>query len=431
MQSPMPHRTSTSITLSARSLIIGMLWHMTRQLPHAPEDEIPSDIITFDHQSGLPAGMTFCQPATAFWPHFGQKRHFRSRRLDVEVLVPTIAEVLEAVGKIDDASDFLKAVGLNNNVIAQLGIADGSLPSLSAFFGHRPLRGQDRQQYFREDLDRLFAFEGLSAESQRQHIELLRVVFAHNNLRYCSLVGHVHRGVDQAHQELRAVVQDMPTAFARVLFGVVAQTSKLAYKFFLGKSCREVEEQTQEFEYFTRLWGRFFQIYYWEDEPPITSPTREFLPKGLWPFLGEMEEVLNGDQNVEEEPQRDLDLDDEEEVPEDDPRIDQDRFEFYRQLGCKRVVRPKGWFEGRGYVAYLIKTKSGRPVAVLDCNQYGNAAYLFWMRQDADEHMWLTQAQDTKREVLTKAGTHGHTFIRRFIHCTGWELRVTNWVNDN
>jgi hypothetical protein len=94
MKSPAPRRTSVSINLSARSLVIGMLWHMARQLPHAPEDEIPSDTINFDQQSGLPAGMTFCQPANAFWPHFGQNRHFRIRRLDVEVLVPTIAEVL-------------------------------------------------------------------------------------------------------------------------------------------------------------------------------------------------------------------------------------------------------------------------------------------------------------------------------------------------
>lgn len=161
--------------------------------------------------------------------------------------------------------------------------------------------------------------------------------------------------------------------------------------------------------------SELFKLYYWEERINLPDSVRRLLPPGFWP------QALREETRAFELGER--------EVLHNDRRIDPARLAFYvDELGCRKVLETKGWFHDRNYVAFLLRTASGDRVAILDCAEVGNAAYLFYIgRQVEDRDRWTKDAVRSKWELLQTGGPCG-TFVRRFIHSAHWRQQVRQYL---
>lgn len=104
--------------------------------------------------------------------------------------------------------------------------------------------------------------------------------------------------------------------------------------------------------------------------------------------------------------------------------MDLGRFEFLKNLvTLERTiqVRALGRSKKNGYWAYIVRTKSGARLALLDTPLKENALYVF----DADVEGWETVARQTKQKVRSS----GHAAFReRIPHTPTWQKRVCELV---
>jgi hypothetical protein len=122
------------------------------------------------------------------------------------------------------------------------------------------------------------------------------------------------------------------------------------------------------------LYAELFVKYYWEGAA-IPVPEHPGIIRYLPPSPGERHE---GENWTPVDPPID--------PPEDDaavvipPAEAGKRFQFYQRVfGCKVVVRPRKLFgkEEHNYFGYLVKTRKGNWLLIVDCDKAGCAAYIF------------------------------------------------------
>jgi hypothetical protein len=364
--------------------------------------------ITFDDEDGLPAGTSVTAPATKFWLRFGQIVYLHHRsRFTVAVQVPSLTFMLQM------ASTWENAAGL----LHSLDEPTEGIERFIELFGHPGVANPDSANN-RPDMQRLLEFERLTLDEQTRGIRILRWLYAHTALMFALN--------SFAEQQFTASDQ-------RYAQSILYWLMNAPFSYFRRRFQRTVERQREQVPYYLGLWGRFLQIYNWEEEAVLGTPIGEFLPPDLRPVIGRGGDIVTPDPEPESQPQIELDLDIEtgEEVEPTDPAVHPDRWAFYQSLGCNRIVRPEGWFGHRRYVAYLLRTPGGRKLAALDCNTPANAAYLFWVSQEGvPRTAWARHAQLSKREVLQRQGEQGFTFDRRFVHAGDWQNRFRRWFND-
>ncbi len=205
-----------------------------------------------------------------------------------------------------------------------------------------------------------------------------------------------------------------------------------------------------------KFWQVFFDTVYWEEQfVPADGVPSAFLPRGgRGEEEGQLEDPIEDDVPGDnppgeavadvpaedgavivaeavpvEEPEPELEVG--ELINDDDPRLQTDRAEDYRQMGCKIFVEPTGpIFEDgdNGYFGALMLSALGVPVVAFDTNEPDNAAYLGYAKLagDANGTAWVndfTRRKDAARRSLR--------FIRRFYHVFTWTRNVKNWLENH
>ncbi len=118
------------------------------------------------------------------------------------------------------------------------------------------------------------------------------------------------------------------------------------------------------------------------------------------------------------------------------------RFEFYQRIfGCKVVVRPRKLFgkEEHNYFGYLVKTRKGTWLLIIDCDKYGCAAYICQINPN-DPLRYIRDVQKPRYELLRikAARTEAEppedkapTFVGREVHDeTVGERMERRWQED-
>ena len=169
----------------------------------------------------------------------------------------------------------------------------------------------------------------------------------------------------------------------------------------------------------------FFEMIDWSIRSRQLPPDQQFLPPGLWPRQEPEEQQIIAPAQDEQ-----LELG-EEAIAADDVRVDTSRDAYYMgELTCLHRLEPQGWFGSRRYVAYIYQAPSKEMIAILDCAQLGNAAYIFRVGTPVQDlpSAWMADAGQTKLVLLTRPHDRRGTFVRRFVHAVGWQTRLRDWL---
>ncbi len=184
-------------------------------------------------------------------------------------------------------------------------------------------------------------------------------------------------------------------------------------------------EVRHEFRDKLRYVSEFYDTMFWQAAVSPLEPIRRFLPPGSLPPRQQGGEQSDEGPTVRIGPS----------VSADDPRVDPARFEFYvNVLGCEHVVEPTERFMNGNYVAFLLRAQSGLRVAILDCREPKNAAYVFRIGRahESGRREWATDAVRTKQDVLARADAgEPTTFMRRFCHTRTWQTQVRRFLETH
>src|SRR3989344_475328 len=135
--------------------------------------------------------------------------------------------------------------------------------------------------------------------------------------------------------------------------------------------------------------------------PQVPQIATELLPPGSWP-KGE---------SIEESPQRAV-----KKLFEDNSRLA--FLQSLEQVEMKVVgVRTIA----RRYEGVVVRTNTGKLIALLDCPLYKNALYAF----DAEVPNWTEAAKLTRHEIYASRPA---AFIRKFAHSGNWQGRVIDFL---
>ena len=102
--------------------------------------------------------------------------------------------------------------------------------------------------------------------------------------------------------------------------------------------------------------------------------------------------------------------------------LDNSRLNFLLGLGQveMRVVGVHT-LSNRRYEGVVVRTSTGKSIALLDCPLYRNALYAF----DAEVPDWMETAKLTKHEVCAN---RPKAFLRTFRHRGSWQERVIDFL---
>jgi hypothetical protein len=316
------------------------------------------------------------------WNHFDEMLRFKALGRRVDVKVPHIDVVVYSLGSQQIAlRDKFWSVIYANRPTNQPDPADDS---------GSPDKSADSNEPNWQDAIKFF--EVISIAKQEEALRYLRKYLAYE-MTWCAAIKANIEWVDSVHRK---------------------------HPHLADSRYREFKQGFQQYrdrfetEHFPAAM-EFFKLHHWEEHVRLPDCVRRFLPPGFWPHEPRTEAralVLGA-----------------REVPPNDRRIDPARLAFYvEELGCRKVLETRGWFDDRNYVAFLLRAASGQRVAILDCAEVGNAAYLFHIGGHGEEQdRWTNDAVRPKWELLHTGGPCG-TFIRRFIHSMHWRERVREYL---
>jgi len=124
-----------------------------------------------------------------------------------------------------------------------------------------------------------------------------------------------------------------------------------------------------------------------------TTQAAEFLPEGFWPVP-----LPNGGHATWAK------------------GMDPARLAFLQRIGAQPIptMRP---FQGRHYEGWLAPGASGKPIGFVECEDLGNALYIF----DASDFTWTATAAKSKWDILHEKPAN---FVGRVMHTGDWQHRV-------
>ena len=96
--------------------------------------------------------------------------------------------------------------------------------------------------------------------------------------------------------------------------------------------------------------------------------------------------------------------------------MDPARLDFLRRIKAHPIqnLRP---FRGRVYMGWLAPAASGKLVGFVECEEIGNALYVF----DASYSTWTSTATQSKWDILQQKPVE---FVGRVLHSGDWQHRV-------
>lgn len=97
--------------------------------------------------------------------------------------------------------------------------------------------------------------------------------------------------------------------------------------------------------------------------------------------------------------------------------IDPERLAFLQQIGAQPISSVTRLFQGRHYEGWVAPGASGRLVGFVECQELGNALYVF----DAVQPTWVTTATKSKWDILQEKPAE---FVGRVMHKGDWQHRV-------
>ena len=107
---------------------------------------------------------------------------------------------------------------------------------------------------------------------------------------------------------------------------------------------------------------------------------------------------------------------------------------YQRTFGCKMVIRPRRLFgkEEHNYFGHLVKTRKGTWLLIVDCDAYGQAAYIFLIDPN-DPLRYVLDVQLPRSELIRILSQRqgailpedkARTFIGREVHGATFEDRM-------
>ena len=130
-----------------------------------------------------------------------------------------------------------------------------------------------------------------------------------------------------------------------------------------------------------------------------------FLPRGSWPKEEREEDSESTPPSSSEE------------------TIDLERFKFLYGFRPYLRINLEGRI-GNGYEAFMVRTRSGRKVALVENPVTSNALYVF----DGDMEDWQELAQLSKWEVINSGRPE---FVKRFFHNETFESRLREFLSTH
>ncbi len=100
--------------------------------------------------------------------------------------------------------------------------------------------------------------------------------------------------------------------------------------------------------------------------------------------------------------------------------LDHARLAFLQGLSTTKVVDVKPLGHSK-YEGVVVRSQSGRLIALIDCPLHANALYVF----SAETPDWAKVAGRTKYELRTERPPE---FLRKFCHSGDWQNRVTKFL---